>query len=68
MNRVAEVNRELARRGEQPRLRRGRGYYYFSGAQAASWPSSGVMVNRADQLTVDEWLEAYEQLKEATTT
>lgn len=62
MNRVAEVNAALKARGEEPRLRRGRGYYYFDGP-ALSWPSSSVATFRADALSVDRWLQEYDTLK-----
>lgn len=61
-NRVAEVNRALKVRGELPRLRAGRGYYYFDGP-ALAWPSSSVYVYRAIDLSVDRWLEEYDLLK-----
>ena len=59
MNRVAEVNRELARRGFSSRLRAGRGgYYYFDGV-ALQWPTSSVYVYPASALTVGQWLREY---------
>jgi hypothetical protein len=65
INRVAVVNRTLAKAGEPYRLRRGRGYYFFTGGDAASWPTSGVYVNRADALSVGEWLDTLAGLRAA---
>jgi hypothetical protein len=62
LNRVYAVNRELKSLGETPRLRAGRGYYYFDG-DAIAWPSSSVYVCYSDQLTVAEWLAEYRLLK-----
>ena len=64
-NRVVEVNRALRARGEAITLRRGRGYYYFAGGDAALWPSSGVYVYRASDLTVAEWLHQFDLLSTA---
>lgn len=63
-NTVAAVNRALKERGEEPRLRRGNGYYYFDGP-AISWPSSSVYVYRADDLSLKRWLTEYDLLKKA---
>jgi hypothetical protein len=56
------VNAALKARGEEPRLRAGRGYYYFDGP-AIAWPSSSVYIYRADDLTLDQWLAEYDNLK-----
>lgn len=61
-NRVAEVNKELRKRGENSQLRRGAGYYYFDG-DATSWYSSSVYVSHSDAFTVAEWMTEFEQLK-----
>jgi hypothetical protein len=59
---VAAVNRKLQELGETPRLRAGRGYYYFDGV-ACGWPASSVYVYRSNELTLSEWLAEYNQLK-----
>jgi hypothetical protein len=64
LNTVYAVNRELKRLGETPRLRAGRGYYYFDG-DAIAWPSSSVYVCYSDDLTVEQWLAEYNVLKTA---
>jgi hypothetical protein len=63
MNRVAEVNQALKKLGAEERLRRGNGYYYFAGGDAAAWETSSVYTNRAELTTVDGWLREYERLK-----
>jgi hypothetical protein len=59
---VAQVNAMLAATGEQPRLRRGNGYYYFDG-EATAWPESSVYIFRADAWSVEQWLAEYQRLK-----
>jgi hypothetical protein len=62
-NRVAQVNAALKAKGIAERLRRGRGYYYFTEGDAMSWYSSSVPVCHADSLTVARWLEELEALR-----
>lgn len=62
MRRITEVNRELAKRGFPERLRRGKGYYYFTGGNAPDWPQSGVYVFRAEAVSLVDWLKEYERL------
>lgn len=62
-NRVAEVNRELKRRGHAERLKAGKDYYFFYDGGTNRWPQSGVYVYRAAELTVEEWLREYDRLK-----
>ena len=64
-NRVAEVNAELSHRGVPERLTRGREYYYFRGGDTTRWPDVSVFVSYADELSVEEWLHEYEELKAA---
>lgn len=58
-SRVAEVNRVLKAQGKEERLTRGRGYYYFRDGNTAFWPATAVNVYRADELTVERWLQEY---------
>lgn len=64
-NRVAEVNRALKAAGAAEKLTRGRDYYYFRDGQASAWPSTSVYVSRADDLTIDQWLNEHSELKKA---
>lgn len=60
---VAAVNRALKAAGHPERLRRGKGYYYFYGGNAAAWYSSGVYVSRVDAFTVEGWLAERRRLE-----
>lgn len=62
--RLAAVNAALAALGESPRLVKGRGGYYYFNGPALGWPGgSSVAVAQASQLTVDQWLAEYRQMK-----
>jgi hypothetical protein len=67
-NRVADVNAALKAAGVKERLRRGRGYYYFSGGDTSGWPSTSVYVYRAEELSVSRWLEEHAKLEQAWST
>jgi len=60
---VRDVNRFLWKNGmpKDVQLRKGRGYYYFSGGDTAGWFQSGVYVFRIDDFTYEGWLGKYEQ-------
>jgi len=60
---TASVNKELKRLGHAERLVNGNGYFYFIDGNAWSWPVQSVYVFRADELTLVEWIEAYNGLK-----
>lgn len=53
---LSKVNREIARQGGTETLVKGYGYFYFINCGARRVPSSGVMVYRINQLTVEQWL------------
>jgi hypothetical protein len=65
VSRVAEVNRALKARGVAEKLTRGRDYYYFRDGDSSCWPSTSVYTCYSDDLTVAEWLQEYDQLREA---
>jgi hypothetical protein len=54
--RCAQVNKALRAAGFQEELVRGNGYFYFVGGDAASWPSSSVLVYSITGLTVAQWI------------
>ena len=54
MNRVAEVNAYLRSLGRSERLRRGKGYYYWTPVECG-WRS--MMINRAEALPLADWKE-----------
>lgn len=59
-NRVAEVNRAIKARGREEKLTRGAGYYYFRDGTAAGWYSQSVYVYRADELSLERWMEEFD--------
>jgi hypothetical protein len=62
-SRATEINAELKRLGHAERLRRGNGYYYFSEGETARWYDRSVMVYRAYELSVEQWMHEYDVLK-----
>ena len=62
MNRPIEVNQKMKARGVAGSIRHRTGSYYFTGGTAASWPTSGVYIYRAAELTLAQWLAEYERL------
>jgi len=62
MTRVAEVNKALKAQGTSIKLRAGRGYYYFDG-EALAWRCSSVYIYRASDLTVEEWMREFSDLR-----
>lgn len=66
MSVVAKVNAALRARGRLERLVRGRGYFYFHGGNAHNWPTCTVWVFRANDLTVERWLEEFDHLRMAS--
>jgi hypothetical protein len=62
-NRVAQVNAALKAQGFKEKLTRGRGYYCFRDGDASTWHATSVYIYRADDLTVDQWMEEYHELR-----
>lgn len=50
------INAALRRAGYAERLVRARGYFYFAGGEAASWPSSGIYTSALGAFTVADWI------------
>ncbi len=63
-NRVAEVNKVLAKQhGKgQLKLTRGRDYYYVRGPLAEDLFSTAIYVCHADSMRVERWLEEIDEL------
>jgi len=59
---LRRINAAIAAIGGREQLVRGKGYFYFVGGNAASWPRSGVYVYRLNALTLDQWLAEYREL------
>jgi hypothetical protein len=61
---IATVNKELKRMGVEERLYKGEGYFYFIYGDAPDWVGgSSVPVFRASDLTLDQWIEEFNSLK-----
>ena len=59
---VKAINAELSRRGHTARLENADGYFYFSGGEAASWLDRTVQVPKVSSLTLEQWMEEFDQL------
>jgi hypothetical protein len=63
---LSSVNDALAAKGHNVELVRGRGYYYFSGPDAASLKNTMVLVPRIVLLSPRQFVEEFEdRLKES---
>jgi len=60
---IRDVNKVLKEMGVEERLAHGKGYYYFYDGDAMSWPSSSVYIYRIDELSTQDWIATYKQLK-----
>ncbi len=60
---LSAVNAELARRGIQARLARAGGYFYFQFGEAADWIDRTVDVPKISELSLDEWVAKFNELK-----
>lgn len=61
---LRHVNKFLREHGVPDVLHAGKGYFYFNGPNADKWPQQGVYVYRINQLTLQQWLQQYNMLKE----
>ena len=63
---IASVNKALKQMGVAERLAKEPklGYFYFFGGNSAGWLISGVYgVANVSDLTVDQWINEYNELK-----
>jgi hypothetical protein len=58
------INDELARRGHHARLEKASGYFYFFGGEAADWLDRTVKARTISTLTLKQWVEEFQRLKE----
>lgn len=63
----ASVNAALKKLGAEERLVRGKDYFYFTDGDSHKWPQTAIYgVARVSDMTVERWIEEYEDLKKAT--
>jgi len=60
---IKGVNQELAARGIQVTLSNAGGYFLFRGPAVSSWLDRTVQVSKVGDLTIEQWLEAFNDLK-----
>jgi len=61
---LKSINAELAKRGHSARLEKGDGYFYFSAGEAADWLDRTINVPSLSGLTLEQWVDEFEKLKE----
>ena len=58
------INSELERLGSNAVLARGDGYFYVWGGEAADWLDRTVRVPTLQSLTLEQWIEQFQSLRE----
>jgi hypothetical protein len=56
------INKALSSKGYSDKIFAGEGYFYFSGDTASKFPQSSVYVYRLNDLSLEQWVAAYESL------
>jgi hypothetical protein len=57
------INDALAGLGENSRLVKGDGYFYFDLGEAANWLDKTVSTPTLSSRTLEEWIEEFQRLK-----
>ena len=60
---LARVKKELTQNDTDALLARGTGYFYFWSGEAADWLDRTVQVERINDLSLDEWLVRFHELR-----
>ena len=58
------IHDELQRLGHDVRLEKGDGYFYFCSGEANDWLDKTVKVPTLSTLTLEQWVEEFNRLKE----
>lgn len=58
------INSELERLGTHAVLAKGEGYFYFWGGEAADWLDRTARVPTLQSLTLEQWIEQFQSLRE----
>ncbi len=61
---LKSINDELAKRGYKAVLVKGDGYFYFERGEAQDWLDRTVKARTVNSLTLKQWVEEFERLKE----
>ena len=61
---IKTVNNALKKLGHEEKLCKGNGYFYFYDGEADQWYSSSVSVFAINHLTLEQWIESFDRLKE----
>lgn len=61
------VNKHLMALGYTEELVKGNGYFYFVGQGTGNWYSTSVFVYRLNELNLNQWVDALNELRPATT-
>ncbi len=62
---AALVQRAIKQKfGDEVELVKGKGYFYFVTKGSENWSSTSVYVNSINQLSLFQWLNAYQELKD----
>jgi hypothetical protein len=59
---TAQVNAFLKSKNVAERLKRGKGYFYFSEGNSYNWSASGVYVYNIDDMSFQDWYNEYKRL------
>ncbi len=60
---LKNINAALKAKGYKDELFKGYGYFYFMGDDAMNWNSGSVMTPHLTSMSVEEWVQEYEEMK-----
>lgn len=61
---IRTVNNALKKLGHAEKLCKGKGYFYFYDGDTDQWYTSSVYVHAINHLTLEQWIESFQSLKE----
>lgn len=61
---IASINAAIKAKGGNEILYKGNGYFYFWEGDAPDWHSSSVMVYRLNDLTLEQWVNEWERMRD----
>jgi hypothetical protein len=60
---IKAINAELEKRGHDAQLEKAGDYFYFLAGETTDWLDRTVRVPKVSSLTLDQWVEEFEKLK-----